>query len=408
MPVEIQDLAHPPKLDANELVDCPENERYFKLWPAAGQKASTTNDGGDSAIKELTNLLKIALTDKPKNEQDDITRTLVNWALTQKDKEREESSPSSIASLITALKGLFPSQPAPPPPLPTSQPDTLEIIKHIRDLQPDPLAVMQQAKELFTPAEPAQPAPTDDFARFERFLSVADRLAGWRGGGGRRSGWEVGLDFARELGPTVVQPVLQLINNVMVLKSQASGALRGTAPASAPAPAAFDPYANPEMLKQHARAVNAQPAASPSQEPTMAGTASQPAAPAAGAPPQPPNELAGLIQAYGGLILNHLNAGTPGYVFADWITGLLGTATHVQITAQGEPALLAALLAEPQISFYGEERLKTFVHEFIHYQEYQEEEEEEEPEPIEVPVAKAAPAIDTSKVYRPGRGGRSL
>jgi hypothetical protein len=40
-----------------------------------------------------------------------------------------------------------------------------------------------------------------------------------------------------------------------------------------------------------------------------------------------------------GLIINHLNAGTPGYVFADWITGLLGTGLHAQISAQGEPAL---------------------------------------------------------------------
>jgi hypothetical protein len=92
--LEIQDLAHP-KLAVDELVDCPENERYYKLWPSAvGHKTSTINDGSDSAIRELTSLLKIALTDRPKNEQDDISRTLVNWALTQKDKEREESSPS--------------------------------------------------------------------------------------------------------------------------------------------------------------------------------------------------------------------------------------------------------------------------------------------------------------------------
>jgi hypothetical protein len=311
------------------------------------------------------------------------------------------------------LKELFPFQPTVPSS--AQQPDTLAIIKQVREMQPDPLAILEQMKELITPA---QPVPTDDFSRFEKFLSVADKLAGWRGGGSRRSRWDVGLDFARELGPTVLQPVLQLINNIMVLKSQANGVPRGTAPAPAPAPAAFDPYANPEMLKQHARAMNAQPAASPSQEPAMAGTASQPAAPAAGAPPQPPNELAALIQAYGGLILNHLNAGTPGYVFADWITGLLGTAMHVQIAAQGEPALLAALLAEPQISFYGEERLKTFVHEFIHYQEYDEAEESEDllepvPQPAQaqgmepVPQSPQAHGIDTSKVYRPGRRERS-
>jgi hypothetical protein len=67
-----------------------------------------------------------------------------------------------------------------------------------------------------------------------------------------------------------------------------------------------------------------------------------PATVSANAPPA--NELAALIQNYGGLIVAHLNQGTPGFIFAEWITGLLGTGVHVQITSQGEPALVQALL----------------------------------------------------------------
>jgi hypothetical protein len=190
----------------------------------------------------------------------------------------------------------------------------------------------------------------DEIDRLDKVLAFAQRLASIRMPNSRdRSGWETALDFAKEPGPTVVQPVLQLINNAMVLKSQANGAPRpasGMATVPIPTLAAFDPYASPEILRQHSQAMNVQettPAAA-SQGPATAfsqGSASQSAAPVAGTtaqtPPGPPpaNELVALIQAYGGLIITHLNQGTPGCIFAEWIRGLLGTGMHAHIVAQG-------------------------------------------------------------------------
>jgi hypothetical protein len=81
---------------------------------------------------------------------------------------------------------------------------------------------------------------------------------------------------------------------------------------------------------------------------------------------------------YAGLILGQLNMGAPGHVFADHVTALVGNGMHAQICAQGEPALLQALLAAPEISMFGESRLKKWVHEFVCFEEFLDAEEEDE------------------------------
>lgn len=149
-------------------------------------------------------------------------------------------------------------------------------------------------------------------------------------------------------------------------------------PGAAPGAVAFDPYANPAAMAAHSRTVAQQQPPAPNgipQPPQM--------------PPAPPNDLAGLVQAYGGLVLQHLNMGTPGHVFGDNVVGLLGNATHVQICAQGEPALVQALMAVPEIGMFGQPRIEKFVNEFVHFQEFidreeQEDEEDEDESPVPV------------------------
>jgi hypothetical protein len=145
---------------------------------------------------------------------------------------------------------------------------------------------------------------------------------------------------------------------------------------AAPArPSSFDPYAHPELMRQFAQTMNAQAAAPPPAVPV--GTGVPPGAPPYPAPPAapPPDELGALLEIYGGLILGQLNMGTPGYVFADHITALVGNSMHAQICAKGEPALLEALLAVPEIGMFGEARLKRWVHEFVNFEEFLDAEE---------------------------------
>jgi hypothetical protein len=256
-------------------------------------------------------------------------------------------------------------------------------MKAMRDLQPDQIAMLSQAKELFAPAPSAA---VNGFAQFREVFGFARELIESRGGGGRRNGWDVALDLTRELGPSVVQPVLQLINNIMVLRSQPNSTARAPAPGMAAAgagtPSAFDPYANPEALRQHALMMTNQPAAAaaaasaqgPATAPNQAasGPAASTGSPA-GAAPQgatAPNELLPLVQNYGGLIVNALNNGTPGYDFADYVARLFGTATHAMIAGHGEEPLCQSMFSVPELAMFGEGRIRKFVHEFVDYETY--------------------------------------
>jgi hypothetical protein len=94
------------------------------------------------------------------------------------------------------------------------------------------------------------------------------------------------------------------------------------------------------------------------------------------------NDLFVLFQQYGGLVLQALNGGVPGYDFADHISALTGNATHAMISAHGEDALVHTMLQLPEIALFGEQRVRTFTKEFINYEQYLEQASEED-EPVE-------------------------
>jgi hypothetical protein len=203
--VEIQDISHPPKLNPDELIDCNENARYYKLWPIeAKKKAADGASANDSAIKELAGVLKMVLEKKDAGKDVEEAKTalnsLIEWALRQKEKEREGNSPKAFAEMMKELKGILPT-PAPAT-APAPQTDMATLLRLAKELQPpapppapNPLQLLEQAKGLFSP-------PQDDLAHIDRLLSIADKLSSLRGGGGdRRSGWDVGLDYVRELAP---------------------------------------------------------------------------------------------------------------------------------------------------------------------------------------------------------------
>jgi hypothetical protein len=108
-PLEIMDLSAPPKVTPDELVECAENERYFKLWPPAAPKPADGANGNDAAVKELVGLLKTVVVDKGKGEPDDVKNMLIAWALQQAGKQSELNSPAAIASVITAIKDVLPN-----------------------------------------------------------------------------------------------------------------------------------------------------------------------------------------------------------------------------------------------------------------------------------------------------------
>jgi hypothetical protein len=232
--------------------------------------------------------------------------------------------------------------------------------------------IMESKKE--PPADP-------QLDSLEKVLNVAERISGLRRAGGERNGWEIGLDYVKEL----AVPALQTFQNFWSLRNGGRpmppvGGQPGAAPNGS-----IDPYANPQALRELANTMRNQAGAVPPQS--------------APPPPQPPGELAAIVQNFGGLVINHLNVGTPGQEVADSLVALMGNATHAQICAQGEPALVQALMSAPEIAMFGEPRIRAFVHEFVNFREIldaeQNEEDDSEPAPArfdrsEQPAAKGA------------------
>jgi hypothetical protein len=385
--IEIMDLNSPPKLSADELMDCAENERYYKLWPPAPviPKPADGANGNDAAVKELVGLLKTVVVDKGKSEPDDVKNTLIAWALQQAGKQSELNSPAAIANVITAIKDVLPN-PAKEN-RSSEKSEILAVIAAFKDMQPrqqNPLEVLHQAKELFAPAAQTE---RNHLAELDQILGFAQKLASLRGGGGDRNSWDIALDFTKEIGG----PVLQMINNFMGLRMGQSGAMQQPAPVGPAAgpPAAFDPYANQAALRSHAARMNAQAAAAPqSPQPSPAPPANAPPPPPNGAPPPaaPANGLLGaneiqpLLAQFGGLVLNALNSNTGGHYFARNVTELVGVGTHAMIAHHGEEVLVANMMAVPELAMFGEARLRRFAHEFTHFEELLANEEGEEDE----------------------------
>ena len=248
-------------------------------------------------------------------------------------------------------------------------------------------------------------SPRNQFAEFRDMIGLARELMG--SGNGRRNGWDTGLEIAREVALPAIQSIGGIISNIMALRSTAAPVPAGAAPARPAAPAApFDPYRNPGAARQYASTLPQQP----------------PAPPPGQAPPPPPppeptdaeGQLLSVLTQYGGLIVNHLNSGTTGYDFGDYVAGLLGTGAHANMCAPGEAVLATVMMRVPEIAIFGESRIRQFVNEFVHYQEFieaasGEEMPDEEPEP-EPEIVDPQPE---PKFFRPpakaatARGGKS-
>ena len=380
--VPIHNPAYPPNVDAALVLSSPVNDRYFKTWGAK------PNGNADKVEKDQPKEHDVAEIIRAATQGNKLEPQVIAWLQNMADRRDDLASKlaegsaknpaGDLASLLTALKDIMPTPVAAPPP---QQIDMAALLRLVKELQPpppppapNPLQLLEQAKGLFSP-------PADDLSNIDRLLGIADKLSGLRGGGaagGARSAWDVGLDYVKEL-----VPLAPYLGNLMGLRipgmggTAVPGAANGAPPAQPAAPAAFDPYANPQALRSHASNLTAQqppPAAAPVLPGTAAPVAPPAAAPANGAAPS--NDLLSVFQQYGALVVNALNNGTPGYDFADYVCGLLGKATHAMIASHGEDALVATMKSIPEIALFGETRLRAFTAEFVDFERYLNEMEE--------------------------------
>lgn len=401
---EINSSQHPPKLNYEELdVNHKANMAYVQLLqyrgildskghPMTAQPPAAAGANPD-VIKQVLDFVKTMSV-----EQQEAVKTRIASSSEQSlsksvgeillEKMKQDDPNKQLLGLLGIIKEVLASnKPA------TDGVSWKDVITMQNEHNRTVLGMFERLSEA---ANHKEPAPNPQLEQFEQLLALAERLSGFRGAGGARNGWDIGLDYVREL----ATPLIQTIGNFMSLRMNGrpmppvsgAGATAGAAP---PSPTAFDPYANPAAMRALAHSMGSQPA--PAAAPNPAGPAGGPA----------PNELASLIQAYGGLIIQNLNNGTPGHHFADSVVGLLGLGTHAQIVAQGEPALVQVLLATPETAIFGEPRLRKFVHEFVHFQELLDQEDsQEDSETEDVPAAVVEAAAGERRTSRANRAAR--
>src|SRR5215475_42262 len=154
-----------------------------------------------------------------------------------------------------------------------------------------------------------------------------------------------------------------MLNNIFSARRGGPVAPIVTPPPNGTGGGAFDPYANPGAMRAHSAAIAGQP--------------QQTAPPPAGGPPTA-SDLATAFQQYAGLLVNALNNGTTGFDFADSVCVIAGNGVHAMLSAQGEMNLVQAAMQVPEVAMFGMPRVQTFVHQFVHYQEFLDQESRNE------------------------------
>jgi hypothetical protein len=354
--VALHNPAFPPKVSPDEVVRTdPRNETYFKVWAPKEQAAATappSSSAADStAVQELSKLLNKALEQRERGSaadsaQSNLTSSLVQWALDQTGKERENNDPTKMAALLRELKSLLPSQ---------QPPDGLALIEKVlaiteklnpasREAQQDPLDYVEKAVNL---VEKLRPQP----------------VASGASGDSQMGSWQ---EFFQPVLPSLISalaPIVPAMAQMLLAKNARQQQGPPVSPVVSPVPApAGAPPAGGEPAPQH-----------------------QPAAPASG------QDFAEMAANMAPLVLNALaQPGRTGADLADSVVMLFGPLRYQQIAALGKETLLAFLQSHPLWQQLGpvQARVPEFIEEFIAYQEPEDDEPANEDEPEETAAAR--------------------
>jgi hypothetical protein len=159
--IEIMDLNAPPRLSVDTLMDCPENAKYHKLWPSNPATARSADsmaapDGtAAAAVKGLS----------------DVAKTLLENAA-----KKGDTPSSTVADLLRELKPYLMN---PTPAAAPAQPSVLEILTQVKQLQGDPLAMLEKAQKLVSRDQEkpdARPSAIDELKGMLEVVSQVQAL----------------------------------------------------------------------------------------------------------------------------------------------------------------------------------------------------------------------------------------
>ena len=408
--LEVDDIKYPPILEYAELeLDARENQSYITWLRSQGildargkvvQSGNSTANG--SGFKDMVDMVRAVRditsdtqTRSRPSEDDSLSKSVGNILVEQMRQNDPSKQVAATASLVQNVKEMMDSG--------KSDSGVTKIYELVLAMQSDQRKLdaeqRKQDMEMFKMMlEANKPAPDTDVEKISKIYSLAQQIFGDRPNG-RRTGWDIGYDLARDVALPAINSIGSIFTNIMALRRGGTPAMVPGASTPTPVPmAAFDPYRDRDAAAAYAASIRNQ-TSPPAPAPAPAATPPPPTTQAA--PPQPPGsappngQIFEIFQQYGNLVLNAINNGTPGWVFADNLVGLLGTATHAMIAQHGEPALVDAMKSIAEFAVFGEARLATFVHQFIFFEEYGEGDDEEE-------ITEVSPGqIDISQPYQP-------
>lgn len=376
---EIDEVRYPPKLDYEELdLNHKDNMSYVALLKhrgilgadgkpiKPGQPASNGAAAGGMGInteglKEIlgfvttmTTAQQAALRQRlaPNEDESSLSKSLGTILVERMRQDNPSTQMQSLQTLITAVKEIVAS--SKPADSNTSMYGPL-----ITMLGEQNKTLMGMMERIANPRGGGDTHGGDEMTRFNSMLDMVSKVSELTGRGGRRSGWDVGLDYVREIVPPVMGTLQQILPWMRRGPTAAPAAAGQTAPAM---PAVFDPYQNPAAMRAYSEQMRNPPPATAQPQPGAPGTAAAPG-------PPPPSELAGVLRQYSAIVVNAMNNGTDGADFADWLTGLLGAQTHALLSQPGEEILTGTMMQIPEIAIFGAVKLRAFAHNFCHYEE---------------------------------------
>jgi hypothetical protein len=378
--LEIQDLAFPPKVSPDELVSCPENERYFRLWPQESQKPAGNGSRQRDDVAEIIRAARdgnkldptvIAWLQDMANRRDDLAAKLA---------ERPVKNPAGdLAELLAALKTVLPSQPAPAA-------DPLQIVNAVlaATRKEGDIDLVDRVWKFFERVQTAAKPRGDEEDPLEKLTKHIDAMSKlktlFQADGSTviadGSGWQ-------GLTSTVIQALPATLSSVAgviaALKNAPAGApaspLTGAVPSVGGG--AFDPYARPDLARQFVRngassapqsAFAARAAAAGAATPSPLGDASQSAPPAQPADDEITSQVLILVNQS----LSCLNRGVDGHQCAQALIDLNGDLIYrrlvQQINGAGIPVVVELAKGIPevgmQVAAY-EPALKQFIAQFL-------------------------------------------
>lgn len=212
----------------------------------------------------------------------------------------------------------------------------------------------------------------------ETAMTIMERLNAISGGGGKRSGWDTGLEYAKELGLPLFNAISQIYTVYKMGKPMDSTIVQQGQPAkpSGKTISGMEAAANAARI-----AAGQKPAMYKGETETIPNPPTEPQVEVL--PDEETQRLIQLLQPAAGPILKYMADGRSGAELALAIIDMYGAPSHVMLANFGEEKILGAVKGIPQfwqnLEVYGEERVKQFLTEFIHYEEFIDEEPEEPP-----------------------------